>query len=84
MDAGASPNWRDIFALRDYVRQVAKKAEYRYCCVLKPLLCAVTGNKPGKHQIGPPIWWRFHQRLLTALAIDLGTATVLQAFRKSS
>ena len=36
-------NWRDIFALRDYVRQVAKKAEHRYCAiVLKPFLCAVT------------------------------------------
>lgn len=39
-------NWRDIFALRDYVRQVAKKAEHRYCAiVLKPLLCAVTGKQ---------------------------------------
>ena len=36
-------NWRDIFALRDYVRQVAKKAEHRYCAiVLTPLLSAVT------------------------------------------
>ena len=37
------PNWRDIFALRDYVRQVAKKAEHRYCAiVLTLLLFAVT------------------------------------------
>ena len=37
------PNWRDIFALRAYVRQVAKKAEHRYCAiVLTPLLSAVT------------------------------------------
>ena len=36
-------NWRDIFALRDYVRQAAKKAEHRYCAiVLTPLLSAVT------------------------------------------
>ena len=51
-------NWRDIFALRDYVRQVAKKAKHRYCAiVLKPLLCAVTGKQTlasikSAHQYG--------------------------------
>jgi len=37
------PNWRNIFALRDYVRRVAEKAKHRYCAiVLTPLLSAVT------------------------------------------